>query len=124
MKRILISLSALALVACTPGYITPGLGSVIVAPVEYANRTAMDEQAAVGVELGYKAFRQTIELGVDSGFIKGERAARAAAADRRAYAALLVVRQAYKTANAQDFLMAIRSGNIAIEQAVAAVKGN
>lgn len=121
MKRLLTALVAMAVVAaCAPGLVS----STLPAPVEYANRTAMDEQAALGVELGYKAFREVLELGVQTGVIKGARATAAAAADRRAYAALLVVREAYKTANAGDFLNAIRSGNIAIAQAVAATKGS
>jgi hypothetical protein len=120
LKHMLIGLVALALVACgSPG---TGLGSIPTAPVELANRTAVDEQVAVGIENGYKAFRLAVELGVDTGVIKGDRAVRAKAADNRAYAALLVFRQAYKTANATDFLTAARSANIAVEQAIAVAK--
>jgi hypothetical protein len=96
----------------------------VLTPSVYAQRTAVDEQVAVGVELGYKAFRTAMELGVDAGLIKGQRATLVAAADQRAYAAVLVFRQAYKTANSADLLAASRSAHIAIEQALAAVKGN
>lgn len=120
MKRfILAALAALSLASCGAG--TP-LGSVPT-PVELADRTAKDEQAAVAIENGYKAFRMAVELGVDSGLIKGERATMVAKADQCAYAALLVFRQAYKTANSADLLAAGRSANIAIEQAIAAVRG-
>ena len=118
MKRFLIAFAALSLIGCTT---TAGTG-VIPTPVEYANRTALDEQAAVGVENAYKAFRMALELGVDTGVIKGERAVRAAKADQTAYTALLVLREAYKTANSADFLAAARSANIAIEQGIAAVR--
>lgn len=119
MKRYLVAFAALSLASC--GVVGTG---VLPTPVEYANRTAADEQAAVAVENGYKAFRLALELGVDAGVIKGERARVAAAADQRAYAALLAFRQAYRTANAADLLAAGRSANLAIAQAIAAVKGN
>ncbi len=119
MFRSLLIAASLALAACT-GSTTP-IAS-IPTPVEYANRTAADEQAAVAVEQGYKAFRLALELGVDTGVIKGDRAVRAAKADQTAYTALLVFREAYKTANAADLLAAGRSANIAIAQAIAAVK--
>jgi hypothetical protein len=120
MKTYLIGLVALALAACTTPASQPPLH--IPAPAEYAERDAADEQAAVAVENGYKAFR--LELGVDTGVLKGERAVKAAAADRQAYNALLIFREAYKTANAADLLTAGRSANIAIAQAIAIVKGN
>ena len=119
MKRFLIAFAALSLVACSGG----GVSSIPTAPVEYANRTAADEQAAVAVENGYKAFRLAVELGVDTGVIKGARATMVRKADQCAYTALLVFRQAYKTANAADLLAAGRSANIAIEQAIAAARG-
>lgn len=123
MKTFLIGIVALALAACTTSVGTaPPLH--IPTPAEYAGRTAVDEQAAVAVENGYKAFRLALELGVDAGVIKGERAVKAAAADRQAYNALLIFREAYKTANAADLLAAGRSANIAIAQAIAAVRGN
>lgn len=121
MKAFVIGLVALALAACSTT-VAPPLH--IPAPAEYAGRTAADEQAAVAVENGYKAFRLALELGVDAGVIKGERAVKAAAADRQAYNAVLIFRSAYKTANAADLLAAGRSANIAIAQAIATVRGN
>lgn len=117
-RLILASCIALGLSACQ---VTPPAS--IPAPVELASRTAADEQIAIGVENGYKAFRLAIELGVDTGVIKGTRATLAAAADQRAYAALLTLRTAFKTANATDFLTAARAANSAVEQAIAVAKG-
>jgi hypothetical protein len=119
MKSLILALSALALVACEP--VTP---NPIPTPAAFAQRSAADEQIAVGIELGYKAFRTALELGVDTGVIKGARATTAAAADRRAYAAVLTARQAYQTANAADFIAAARKANETIALAIAAVKGN
>ncbi|MES2902842.1 MAG: hypothetical protein V4696_01530 [Pseudomonadota bacterium] len=118
MKALILA-GAFALSACVPALPT----NIPTAPVEVANRTAADEQIAIGVESGYKAFRLAIELGVDTGVIKGERASRAASADKRAYAALLVLRQAYATANAADFLTAARAANAAVSDAITVAKG-
>jgi hypothetical protein len=119
MKRLILAIAvALALSACTA---TVPVG--VPAPVELASRTAADEQVSVGVENGYKAFRLAIELGVDTDVIKGARATLAADADQRAYAAILALRAAYRTANATDFLTAARSANSAVEQAIANAKG-
>lgn len=120
MKTTLLALSvALTLSGCAIGQPTP----LIPTPASYANRTAIDEQVAVGVELGYKAFRIGLETAVDAGLLKGAAATRAAAADRTAYQAVVVFRQAYKTANSTDLLAAARSAHIAIEQALATLKG-
>ncbi len=108
----------LALAACSP-QLPPNIGS----PVAYANRTVVDEQAAVALETGYKLWRAVVEYGVDSGMIKGERAKRVAAVDRTIYGSLLVARQAYQTGNAADFVAAIRSANAALAQGHAIVKG-
>jgi hypothetical protein len=120
MRAYLIAFAALALAACGVSSSNP-VGN-IPTPVELASRTAADEQAAVASESAYKAFRLALELGVDTGVIKGERAARAAKADQTAYTALLVMRAAYKTANREDWINSLRSANIAIEQAVAIVR--
>ncbi len=117
--KILALSAALALSACTVPITSP---IVIPTPVSYAQRTAVDEQVAVNAESAYKAFRLALELGVDSGVLRGPRATVAAMADQRAYAALRVFRQAYRTANAKDFLAAARSANIAVEQAIATVR--
>ena len=110
---------SLLLASCAP--LAPPI--IIPTPVSFADRTALDEQAALSIENGYKLFRTAVELGVDTGVIKGAFALRVARADTVAYNALLVVRQAYKTGNSSDFLAAARSANIALEQALAIVKG-
>jgi hypothetical protein len=119
MKKILLILgAALALSACNPTAAGP-----VSTPAEVSNRTAMDEQAAVSVELAYKAFRTALELAVDAGVLKGDNAVKAAKADQTAYNAILVMRAAYKTANSEDYLNAARSAKIAVEQALSTVRG-
>jgi hypothetical protein len=117
MKKLIFALSAaFALTACDLAPPNP-----IPTPASFAQRTAADEQVAVGIELGYKAFRMAAELGVDSGAIKGARAAQIAAVDKRAYAAVLTARKAYQTANAGDYITAARQANETIAAAVATV---
>lgn len=121
MKRFLIAFAALSLCSCTAADVSHAVG--IPVPVEYANRTAADEQIGVGVENAYKGFRLALNFGVQSGFLKGDIAAKAQLANRCAYRAVVVFRQAYKTANATDLLAASRSAHIAIEQAMASFSG-
>lgn len=99
MKR-LFMVAALALAACaTPGPF-PGLPG---APADVANQIKLDEQGALGAELAYKAARIAVELAVDSGVLKGERADRFATLDRRAFAAVKAVRVAYAAGNASNY---------------------
>lgn len=105
MKRLLIAAGlALAMSACTPVAGPPQLPS---APVALADRTAADEKALTAVELLYKASRRAIELGTDAGLIKGAAAAKAAELDRKAFAALTRAREAYRIANAGEWLSAL-----------------
>lgn len=120
--RLIFALAAASLAACTPGALSQAVG--IPTPIEYAERTAVDEQVGVGIENGYKAFRTAMELAVDTGFLKGARAATVQRANRCAYAAVMVYRQAYQTANKADLLAAARSANIAIAQATASFTGD
>ncbi len=118
MKHIAL-FAALALAACQTGAPV----NILPIPVTIADRTVADEQVASGLELGYKAFRVALELGVDTGAIKGARATLAASADQRAYTALLAARAAYRTANAPSYIAAAREANAAIASGIAAVKG-
>lgn len=122
MKSFLIAIAALSLSGCTVAQASGVLG--IPTPVEYSARTAVDEQVAMGIDNAYKAFRLTAELGVDTGLIKGERATSIRRANRCAYQAVRIFREAYQTANSADLLAAARSANIAIEQAIATAKGS
>jgi len=92
------------------------------APASFADRTVLDEQAALGVELAYKAARLAMETGVDAGLIKGETARRAAELDNRAFLAVATVRQAYAAGNADSYRQALTEARGAISDLMA-VKG-
>lgn len=101
-----------------------GLGSVASPPppVELANRTVLDEQGALAVELAYKAARLAGETAVDAGLVKGATAQRVAALDLQAYSAVLAVRQAYRAGNAASYAEALVRGQSAITELIAAMK--
>lgn len=129
MKAFVLA-TALCLSACAttpPIDLLPAVAAaadrVLPAPETIANRTVADEQAAIGVELAYKAFRTALELGVDAGVITGPRARLAADADNRAYAAVQAMRAAYRGANAGGTLAAAAEARTAIAQALLALKG-
>jgi hypothetical protein len=119
MRKIIFALAAsLALAGCS-------FGSIASAPppAELADRTALDEQAAIGVELAYKAFRLAAETAVDAGVLKGERAAMVGRLDDAAYTAVTAVRAAYAAGNAENYAAALEQANAAIGAGVKLVKG-
>jgi hypothetical protein len=108
MKRYLFALPLL-LASCATPVIPP-------APSEIADKTILDEQGALGAELAYKAARTAAELAVDAGVLKGTRASQVAALDRKAYAALLAVRTAYRAGNATAYDTALTEARSAVSQ--------
>lgn len=106
MKRstVFAALASLALAACAPG----SLGSAAIpippaAPVVIADRVVLDEQVGTGVELAYKLVRLSLELAVDTGQLKGARAAQAQVLNRKAYGFTLATQSAYRAANAASY---------------------
>ena len=133
IKRLLFPLVALALAACTPAtvadrVVTGGAVAADVAgvtpPAVYADKTILDEKAGIGVELAYKAWRTAVEIAVDTGFLKGAKAAHVAELDKRAYAATLAVQAAYRAGNADRYATAVGEAKASIEAGIAAMKGN
>lgn len=119
-KLFLAAAVSLALTGCA------GLGtlaSVPTSPGQVADRTVLDEQGALGVELAYKAFRTALEVATDAGVLRGQRATQAAALDNRAYAAVQAARAAYRGGNATSYRQAVDEARAAINAALAAVKG-
>lgn len=110
MKKLILAIalctSALPLTACST--------SIVPAPVEVSDRVVLDERIAVSVELAYKAARTAVELAVDAGLVKGERAATLAVLDRKAYTAVVAVRAAYKAGNAASYNDAVLQAQVAI----------
>lgn len=122
MRKLFLAAAALSLslTGCA------GLGtlaSVPTSPGQVADQTVLDEQAALGVELAYKAFRTALEVAVDAGLLRGQRAAQAATLDNRAYEAVQAARAAYRSGNAASYAQAVTNARAAIDAALAAVKG-
>lgn len=110
MKRIFVAALALTLSACA-GLQIPQLPS---APVAVADETVLDEQAALSIELAYKAARLAMETAVDAGAIRGANATRIAELDNEAYAAVLAARRAYRAGNATSYGAALAEARAAI----------
>jgi hypothetical protein len=119
MKLLLALCAPLALAGCGFG----SVASVPPAPVAVADQTVLDEQAALAVELAYKAARLAAELGVDAGVIRGANAARVAALDNAAYQAVLAARAAYRTGNADTYKSALVQARTSVA-ALLALTGN
>ena len=116
MKRFAfaLALAALPLASCA---------TLPASPASVAESTVLDEQAAIGVELAYKAMRVALETATDAGLLRGERAAQAAALDNRAYAAVQATRAAYRAGNASGYLAVASEARAAIAAALSAIKG-
>jgi len=109
MKYLFIPLS-LALASCT------SLG-IPMSPATVADRTTLDERAAIGVELAYQAAAQ---VALATGAAKSDKVK---AADRRAYAAVKAVRAAYSAGNASSYPTAAIAAHEAVAALLTAIKG-
>lgn len=112
MRHIILG-AALALSACTT---IPG------SPGTVANQTILDEQIGIGAEVSYKAARLATELAVDLGKLNGANATKAAELDRKAYAALGVMRQAYTTGNATSYAAAAAQAQSAVAELLTIIR--
>lgn len=117
--RLFLTAAALAMIG---GCALP-IGKAPTSPSELSERTALDERAALGVELAYSAARTAVELGVDAGLIRGDLARRVSDADHRAYQAVLAARAAYDAGNAQSYEAALVRARAAVSEVVTLIKG-
>lgn len=92
------------------------------APGTIADRTVLDEQLITGAELAYKAARLAVETLTDAGLIKGQTAARVAALDEQAFAALGVARAAYRAGNAESYRAAVTQAEQAVDGIVSLIR--
>lgn len=123
MKRaILVAMASLSMVACTT--VPTHVVGVPTSPVVVADKTILDEKVGIAVETAYKAFRLAVELAVDSGVLKGDKAAKIAAIDNRAYAFTLATQRAYNAGNSASYISASTEALAAIKDGIAAMKGN
>lgn len=116
--NILRTIAVLALVLLVPLTACTQLPT----PSTAANATVLDEKAAIGVELAYKGARIAMETLVDAGVITGEKAAKVAALDSKAFAATQAVQAAYKAANAASYDAAVLRAHEAITGFLAALR--
>jgi len=121
MKKLLIISLACACMLPLSACVTDKVPST--APVTYANKTAADEQLAVGAELAYKSWRLAVETGVQSGLIKGQVAGKVAALDKQLYSALSVVESAYETGNSASIVAAAANFNGVLATSYATING-
>jgi hypothetical protein len=119
MRKYLVCLIAVALAAC--GVVPPG-STTLPPPSEIANTTVLDEKAAIAIETGYKAFRTAVEIAVDSGQLKGEKAARVAVIDNKINAAVIRVEQAYRAANSSSYTAAVLEAKSLVEEGIAIMR--
>lgn len=117
MKRILAACLALSLTGCAP--LLAAMGSIPASPSAVADRTPLDEQAALSVELAYQAANIAVSTAVDVGALRGPNAARVAELDRRAYRAVLTARAAYDAGNAGSYGAALATARSEIASLLA-----
>jgi hypothetical protein len=116
MKRILALCLAATLPACA------ALNAPLPAPAAIADRTVLDEKAALGVELAYQAANLAALTASRAGLISDEARPRIAAADARAYAAVLAVRQAYDAGNGGSYFETEARARAALAEFLALIK--
>jgi hypothetical protein len=116
-RHLSIALLCLGLAACGP------LNSLPPAPAALADKTLLDEQSALSVELAYQAEALTLRTALRSGLLTGDAATRAAALDNRAYAAVTAVRAAYDAGNASGYAEALLNARQAIAATLTLLKG-
>lgn len=125
MKRLALIFAALSLplAACdTVAGVAAGTAGLPASPVEVCDRSQLDENAGIAVETAYKAWRIALELGVDTGLVKGALATKLAALDRTAYGLTLATQNAYKACNAAGYVSAARDANAAVQAAITALR--
>lgn len=117
MRKFLLSLCLLALplAACTT------VPTTLPTPSTVSNKTVLDEQAGITVNLAYKAWRVLVEAGVKSGQIKGQLAGRIADIDNQLYSAVQAVDAAYAAGNSADYAAAITHFNDVLARGHAAL---
>lgn len=120
LGRLFSLIAAATMLVALPACSTTGVPG---SPAEVADKTILDEQGALSVELAYKAARTVVEVAVDAGLIKGELASTIARLDRDAYSAVLAVRSAYDAGNATSYSSAIDRARSIISSIIEKVTG-
>jgi hypothetical protein len=122
LAALMLGLSACA--SMPPPEISRAVSALPATPSVGANKTVLDEQAALSVELAYQASALTLRTGLRAGLIKGPDAVRAAKADQTAYSAVKAMRAAYDAGNARSYVSAVLSAREAITRSLTLLKGD
>lgn len=119
-KTPFVAAIALGLASC--GLASAALGPPDnLVPAAAADKTVLDEQVAISVELAYQAAVLTVSTATKAGLVKGATAEKLLAADNKAYQAVLAVRAAYDTGNARTYAEAATAAQNAIRQVVSLI---
>jgi hypothetical protein len=118
----IIAAAAMSLAACAPLATAVGPPDNLV-PGVAADKTVLDEQVAISVELAYQAAVLTVSTATKAGLVKGPLAEKLLDADRVAYQAVLAVRAAYDTGNARSYADAATSAHSAIRSVIGLIAG-
>lgn len=113
--------AALSLCACAAPQ--SAIGGLPAAPAELADRTTLDEQTALGIELAYQAAAFAVLTATDAGLIRGAIAEQVAACDRAAHSAVVALRAAYDAGNARSYSDAAKIARKAVGALLAAQTG-
>lgn len=109
------ALAALALAGCSTGP-----ASLLPPPAAIADRTVLDEQAAITVTLAYTAAAKAAALAISTGLVRDrDRVAQIGQADRAAFAAVKAAEVAYAAGNAQSYGAAIVQVNAGVSALLA-----
>lgn len=112
MKRIILAIG-LAL-SLGGGCVAPAT-VVPPAPGVFADKTVLDEKAAIGIELAYTAAAKGSATAIRSGLVTDPSVIlRIGMVNEKAYAAVKAVRAAYKVGNAVDYAVAFHTAQVAI----------
>lgn len=122
MRRMLLICASLCLASTIPACASVG-GSPPGSPASAADSTVLDERIALGVEAAYGGARTVAEVLVDTGQLKGAKAARVAKLDREAYAAVKLMRAAYSAGNSSSYLAAARTATGAVQAFLSSTRG-
>lgn len=114
---LLLAPLALAVAGCgaslqTGAAIADGVGAS--PPVTVADRTVLDEKAAIAAETAYRLSARAAALAIKAGIVSGPSVARIGELDRQAYAALTALRAAYRAGNATGYVEAFAQFNRAV----------
>lgn len=118
----------LALVISTPmlaSCSTIEAASGLPSPSSLADRTTIDESAATLVTLAYTATAKAAALSIEAKAVRDPATIRKIGElDTKAFAAVKAVEAAYRTANSDDYITAVRKANAAVQEFLAAFRGD